>query len=225
MMKFAVVSFLAVILLVGCNQVPSELMAKQYTEDQLMEQICSQPKQCADADSEIWFIDQGFLFSYEKKSWTKSYKNGFEVKMILNYKGVMVGLQFDGDIYISVKGEEGDREWLSVGNSATEIFTAKNDLVALTVNNELWRYKGSPGELIWTYVPIMIPYTISCGQNCSTIAYNTIIVPTIAGRQIAFENTGLPHIKSVKELGEDLEIILNESPSDGSVILYSQLEH
>lgn len=223
MIKILVVLPLLIFSLIACNQVPPELLEKRYSQDQLMEQICSTPKQCAETDSEIWFIDQGYLFSYDKKSWTKSYKKGFDVKMIVNYKGVFVGLQFDGDVYITAKDESGSLEWHSIGNNGSEIFVVNNDLVALTFNKELWRYKGTIGELIWTFVPILIPQIVSCGKNCSTTTFTTIIVPTVAGREIAFENTGLKNVVSARETDGDLEVIFSKSPSDASKIMYSQL--
>ena len=163
----------------ACVAPPEELMEKIYTRAE-MEALCSQrPKRCVDIGDKLYFIDEGFVFSYNPIG-LKEYIDGYNVSEIVAYKNSLVALRENGQIFLYAIEKS---DWIKIGNSAKSIVSNDTDLVALTKNGEIWAYLGEPGDLQIVYIP-----TIIFIDDIPTI----IFIPTVGGREVAFEEVDIP---------------------------------
>lgn len=199
-------SLVATLVFLGCKRPPDEIMYKQYSQQEIENSICSKEKKCVNLKNEIWFLDQGWLFIFDKTKKVKKYADGFEVKEIVSYKGLVVALQLDGDIFLAAKDEDGGNSWIKLGNSTKKIESDDKNLIALTSKNEVWAYQGEPGDVAITYAAT--PILISCGKGCMS----TVIVmsPLINGREVAFENTNIDNAYDIKKTQDGILINTSE---------------
>ena len=206
----------ALSVLLGCAPRPDEyLMAKQYSYRELKNGICAaQRKNCVELEDELYFIDQDFLFRFDKRTEVKEYVDGFDVKEVVGYKGLLVGLQHDGDIYLLTEDDEGERSWFELGSRAANIEANDSDLIALTYNGSVWAYMGEPGPVRITYIPITTVYNCGSGFMCTMVT----MIPSINGREVAFEETSFSDVYAIDKVGSDLVIELQ----DGRTHLFSR---
>ena len=165
-------------LLASACDPPKELMDKSYSWAELRELCGRKPKQCVQIGDRRYFIDQGFVFSYDADLISKEYTGGYEVGEVVAYKNSLVALKKNGNIYLYA---EDHSEWIDIGRSAKGIASNDIRLVALLENGELWAYLGRPGDVSVTLVPM----TTMVG-NMPLITF----IPTVGGREIAFEKIG-----------------------------------
>lgn len=128
----------------------------------------------------------------------------------------MIALDKDGDVYILTEDKKlGEGEWYKIGRSTIDVESDDADLLALTYRKTwftrkevrgVWNYKGQPGDLVWTYIPLMMPF--SCGTN--QICYNTIFIPTIAGREIAFTDMNVVGAIKFQKANGKRQALLNQ---------------
>lgn len=162
----------------------------------------------------LYFIDQGYVFKKNLNSGQTVYlKSSSEVSAILIYKSVLVALRSTGTIYVWSPNQE----WVDIGNSAKRILATDTDLVALTDNDELWIYKGAPGDIRITWVPITMAVVTGEGIPSTIITMQ----PRLDGHLVAFFNSGIKDIKSINPTDSKDIRILSKS---GSASNYSDLK-
>ena len=163
----------------ACVAPSKELMEKAYTWAEL-EELCSRgPKRCAKIDDKLYFIDEGFVFSYDSTG-TKAYTSGYEVSEIVAYKNSPVALKTSGGVFLYASKES---EWIEIGSNAKSIVSNDKHLVALTKNGEIWAYLGRPGEEMITWFPM---------TNFVNNVPIVTLIPMYGGREIAFEKVDIP---------------------------------
>ena len=195
-----VVSFLVGFLLSGCAFPPEEILNKVYSLGEIQSQVCSQKNQCADVGEELWFIDQGWVFKFNKISEEKTYTYGHDAVEILSYKGAVVALQKSKKVFVTV---EGKKDWIEIGNGKIQIAKNNKDLFALSDDGELWAYQGQPGNLRVIFVPMTT--VVPCGNGC--MAPIITLVPMISGREMAFDKTKVQGVQRMIQKGNDVLII------------------
>ncbi len=170
--------------------------SRQYTREDLG--VLMQQGLAAFRNNDGFFVDSGYVFYVTSGKAPQYVKDSSKVRSVLMYKGKLVALRSSGSVYILTEDKQlGDGTWYEIGNSTLKVATDGIDLYALTkrttwmglgsVERGVWVYRGTPGDLVWSFMPILMPY--SCGNST---CFNTIIVPYVAGREIAFEDRGVP---------------------------------
>lgn len=163
----------------------------------------------------LYFIDQGYVFKKNLNSGQTVYlKSSSKISAILIYKSALIALRSNGDIYV---WNPSNQEWIDIGNSAKRILATDTDLVALTDNDELWIYKGAPGDIRITWMPIARAVLTVEGTLVTTI----IMTPVLNGHRVAFFNSGIKDIKSINPTDSKDIRILSKS---GSASNYSDLK-
>lgn len=119
-----------------------ELMNKEYTYLQIQNEICqNNRKHCVDLEEGLFFVEEGFLFKFDKNLNKKEYMEGFEVKEIVEHRRAVIALQEDGDIYLRSADDKGRSEFVKIGNRAVNIESNNKDLIALVRNGTVWIYQ------------------------------------------------------------------------------------
>lgn len=161
-------------------------------------------------ENDVFTLQNGKVFHTSPRQPAGDRVRGIDqVEDILVYKGKLIALKSNGEVLLlNEDSEPGEGRWLSVARSTEKIVTDGSDLFALTVTKSFFRageqrevrvFKGSPGELIWTLSTIQVPYP--CGQQ---ICMNTVITPTVAGRQISFESIDIEDVEDLVVDGDDV---------------------
>ena len=209
--------FISVFLsITACPRPDDELMNKEYSYEEIQNEICdANRKHCVELGNALYFIEEGFLFKFDKNLNRKEYAKGFDVKEIVEYGGAAVALQEDGDIYLQAYDDKGRSEFVSIGNRAVSIESNNLDLVAL-VNGTVWAYRGEPGDLRITYNVTFI----SNGQGGLT----TITTPTVGGREVAFEKSEFTNVRSVDKEGNSIIIQLESGDTFSPTLIWNNIK-
>lgn len=152
-----------------------ELMNKEYTYSQIQNEICqNNRKHCVDLEEGLFFVEEGFLFKFDKNLNRKEYTGGFEVKEIVEHSKAVIALQEDGDIYLRVRSE-----FFYIGNRGVNIESNGKDLVALVRNGTVWIYQEGEAD------GQSIAFEKSEFTNVQSIdkGYNSIIIELESGEK------------------------------------------
>ena len=201
--------FIVMCLAFSCSP-PKELMEKRYSYSEIKHLICAKSrKHCIEYSNALYFLDEKYLFRYDKESGEKTYFNAYEIKEVVNYKGAIVTLDDSGQVNIFLKEKGGNSSrWVELGRSITGIEANKLHLVALTGDGQVWAYLGKPGDLRITYMPMF-----------TTINNMTIVsmIPLVNGREMAFEPTGFSSVTSLDRRGNEIVMKLAKRGIDDVV--------
>jgi hypothetical protein len=185
-----------------------------YTLEDLAPLISTKQAQIRQSDGFV--IDEGHIFYIQPNGPVKYVLGTKKIQKIILFKDKLISLDKHG--VVSILSEDkafGEGEWSTIGKHTTDIETDGTDLFALTYEKKwlsqreirsVWTYKGEPGQLIWTYIPIMTPYFCGGVVNC----FNTIYVPAISGREIAFTDLHVDGAQYFEFTNNKLFIITTE---------------
>ncbi|MCC6747247.1 MAG: hypothetical protein IT371_06270 [Deltaproteobacteria bacterium] len=157
----------------------------------------------------LYFIEKGRVFQQaasDSAALGTYVKDSWGVRAVLAYADHLVAVQDDGDIYLWAAEKQ---QWVDIGNSAVKVFSVRGDLVAQTTKKQLWVYKGQPGDIVITYMPMV--------QRVGDVTIVTLI-PLVNGHEVAFSDSGLRDVVAVAPAaGDDLTITF----ANGTTRLYS----
>jgi hypothetical protein len=108
---------------------------------------------------------------------------------LVNYKNQVAGRTSDGRVYIY---DPNDKGWYAIGNNARQIAAFDGRLLAVTANDELWVYKGNPGN------PIQVP-----GFQYNPATHTAMSSQTTVGREVAFVDSGLKEVSGIEWVTTD----------------------
>ena len=107
-----------------------------------------------DQEKYLYFVDQKYLFKFDKITENKEFIDGFDVKEIVEYNGYLVGLQYHGDIWLLCQVDKDryiwppdqtdkndPKQWIQIGNNTLTIESHGLNLVALTNEGEVWSHQ------------------------------------------------------------------------------------
>ena len=180
-------------------------ISRDYTKADYDQNPQSQKIVFKSQNQELIVIEEGRLFRKSKNTkFEWSYiKNISKVKAILLYKNTLVALRNNGDIFLLTEQERQQGEWLKIGDSARKILATSQDLFAL-IKDQLWIYKGAPGEEIITYVQIPI---VNYVNNIPITTF--ITTPMSEGREVAFQKSSIEGLT---------DIVLDQKNQDVSLV-------
>lgn len=184
-----------------------------YTQEELL--ALQTEKQSALREQDGFVIEDGYVFYLSASKPAKYVSQSSKVIKLILFKQKLIALRNNGSIYILTEDKKpGDGEWYKIGNSALDIVTDDTNLYALTYSQSrmtgvetrgVWVYKGTPGEIIWTYLTMLLP--MPCGNST---CFSTIIIPTIAGREIAFTDMNIPGAIKIENQNGKLQAVTKE---------------
>jgi hypothetical protein len=167
-------------------------------------------------ENDVFTLQNGKIFhaSPEHRGGTRV-RGIDQVEDILVYKGKLIALKSEGEVLLlNEESEPGEGRWLPLASRTEKIATDGSDLFALVITKpffwgketrEVRVFKGSPGELIWTLSSIQVP--TPCGQN---MCINTVVTPTVAGRQISFEPIDVKNVEDLVVENDDVFAVTSE---------------
>lgn len=143
-----------------------------------------------------YVIDAGRIYARHASGASERLPDSADVRALVSYRGQLVAMQNDGDIFLWGAKQ---REWLSIGSNGVQLLTDGDSLVARTDNNQLWVYRGTPGDWEITLTPMS-----AVGAN----GQPTInMVPMVSGREIAFTDSGMRDVVNIANRADGAIVI------------------
>jgi hypothetical protein len=143
-----------------------------------------------------YVIDAGHIYARHASGASERLPDSADVRALVSYRGQLVAMQNDGDIFLWGAKQ---REWLSIGSDGVQLLTDGDSLVARTDNNQLWVYRGTPGDWEITLTPMS-----AVGAN----GQPTInMVPMVAGREFAFTDSGMRDVVNIANRADGAIVI------------------
>ena len=118
------------------------------------------------------------------------------VKSVHPYRGQIVALRNNGDVYLWRTQE---KDLIKLGSFVRKLLVFEEDtLVVLKESGELWVFQGRPGDPIVTYITTLMP-----GPNGTSIP---MMIPSYGGRREAFLDTAISGVESMVARDDDILI-------------------
>ncbi len=178
---------------------------QSYSLDDLLRLQATDQAQWRGQDGFV--LDEGNVFYVNSDFYLTYIPDAKDVQKMILFKGQLVILNRDGDIYIFAESadQKGEVEWANIGRHTTDIATDDENLLALTSEKKglktvrsLLVYKGErPGNLTRTVIPIKN----YCGENC----YYHTYIPVEAGSEITSTDMDMHVPGAVKLQREEQE--------------------
>ena len=199
-------AFIPILFLVFSCQPPDALMDKPYTYDELTQGICQLRLYCVEFEDELYFIERGFVFRFDKTNATKEYAGGYDATEIVGYRGSVVALKGDGTVHILQARDEGRQDtWIEIAEAVGGIEANGAALVALDNNVEdLLLFVDHTGE------PIVFEPKLDDYRQRPIVRS----VPSVSKRRIVFERISFSNIYSLGK-NERGDIVVTHIDTDG----------
>ncbi len=139
---------------------------------------------------EVYTVRKGYLFALPADGPPRAVRGVGEIADVLKFKNLLVARLRDGSVHLY---EPAKREWIAVGKNAAQAAASGDELIVLTRGGEIQKYRGEPGDLIVSYIPIT-NFIFDGKGNATPI---TTYMPYVSGRKLAFEDTGISGVERI----------------------------
>jgi hypothetical protein len=201
--KSGVALIVASVLVTACHVPSDELLARTYREDQLRDGICRQAQQCAELSGSIWFIDESFVFEFNRRTGKKTYVEGYG-RQLIAHRQVIFGVSEDQDLYVAVRDDDGVVKWMPQIGDVTSVASDGRDLFVTLEDGEVWVMRGELGKLGIHYS--LRTYSVQSGKVSVPV---TRRVPRLVGMTASFVRTRIRGAKAVSRQGDELMVELS----------------
>lgn len=153
--------------------------------------------------SDSFYIENGHVVKISGETGTVEYidKSG-PIKAIVLYKNHLLSLEDVGIIRILIEKTRGS-EWFQLGQSAKQLISLGDDLLALSADGGLWIYQDTEKDLTITFKSLFV--------SSSNFSYNKVMVPLINGNQMTFADTHIRSAVSILYTPEQNDILIKYS--------------
>jgi hypothetical protein len=136
-----------------------------------------------------YFVDGGHVFADTARTGGVGYVSGSsKVTRVTSFGDKLIAQRTSGDVFLW-----SGSDWAQIGENAKTVLSNGNHLLILNKKGEITAYRGAPGALQITFMPVVT--SIYNGKGFTT---TTTLIPMVGGRKMAFDPTGVKNVTSLR---------------------------